>query len=173
MDFYFWSLSHYKYDWKFKKKKRKEWAEEYQGRPSHFYTQPSRSPFCSVQALAARETMSWRWRTDLPYGVLRTEHMVPDPKHQPPHLWGSTTPIYLSRYGVLGTLCTPYSLHCMYLQQLRTKKWWFAQGVLTSQGMPIYLSTVHALSKAQMGGVHTLYRKDSRKSKQKKTVCTL
>lgn len=122
MDFYFWSLSHYKYDWKFKKKKRKEWAEEYQGRPSHFYTQPSRSPFCSVQALAARETMSWRWRTDLPYGVLRTEHMVPDPKHQPPHLWGSTTPIYLSRYGVLGTLCTPYSLHCMYLQQLRTEK---------------------------------------------------
>lgn len=58
----------------------------------------------------------------VPYGVLRTEHMVPDPKHQPPHLWGSTTPIYLSRYGVLGTLCTPYSLHCMYLQQLRTEK---------------------------------------------------
>jgi hypothetical protein len=171
MAFYFWGLSHCKYDWKFKKWR---WAEEYQcRRPSHFYTQPSRSLFCSVQALADRETMSWRWRTDQPYGVLRTEHMVPDLKHQPPHLWGLQHGVLHTKYNRVhstpySVLCIAYSSQPCIFNSLEPKKW-FAQGVLTSQGGINANLFAHACIKQGPGCVHTLYRKDSRKSKQKQS----
>lgn len=85
------------------KKKRKNELKNISadGHQLHFYTQAGRSPFCSVQALAA---MKWTAgdnvlkmetrstiRPCIGLWVLRTPYMVPDLKHQPPSFMRSTT----------------------------------------------------------------------------------